>query len=148
MKSKFFYLFYLLTFLLLAFGVFMNGKNLVLPGWHTIVYKGFWFFVAPTAATSFVIAIIYNFFSYKNWPVKKGMIILHFIFWFLGLISILNLYSTLIFISPLTDEVSIGKVSILMADLSPIFIASSFLVFIFGIIKALYERSSSGESNS
>ena len=148
MNLKSFYLFYLLTFLLLAFGVYLNGKDLVLPGWHVTVYRGFWFFVQPTAATSFVSAVIYHLFNYKGKSVKTEIVIVHFILWVLGLAFIILLYKDFLFSYPDTTEITTGKDAELMVNLSSIFIIISFLVFIFGIVKSLKMQSNKSESNN
>lgn len=148
MKLKSFYLFYLLTFLLLAFGVYLNGKDLVLPGWHVKVYRGFWFFVNPTAATSFVFAVIYHLFNYKGKSVKTEIVIVHFILWVLGLAFIILLYKDFLFSYPDTTAITTGKDAKLMVNLSSIFIIVSFLVFIFGIVKSLKTQSNKSESNN
>ncbi len=148
MKLQPYYLFYLLTLLLIVFGIATKEKTFISPGWHTTIFIGYWFYVMPTASLSIVTAIIYNYFSYTNRPVKTGIIIIHFITVVLGLVFILNLYRTMLVSIPDTTAIAYGKSSLLMTVLAPVFLVTSLVIFITGLVKAHRARTSNRKYNS
>lgn len=139
MKFRSFYLFYLLTILLLVLGLLSKNSIIISPGWDTIIIEGYWAFFIPTAVCSLVTALIYHYWYNSGRPLPKTAF-LHFIVTIFGLIFSLNIYRLIIFMlfsgTPDTSAIAYGEGSILFILLGPIFLIASLIIFIIGLYRA------------
>jgi hypothetical protein len=132
-----FYLFYLLTILLLVSGLLTKDAEIITSSFNTTIIKGMWSFFIPAAVAALLTGLIYHYRFNSGRPVHKGTIILHFSLLCLGLLFSLNFYKLTIVLlsSGAPDTASITFNSLFFTLLGPGILILSLLVFIAGLIK-------------
>ena len=137
MTFRTFYLFYLLTILLLAFGLLTKDVEIINAGWHTTIINGIWSFFIPTSIGALLTGLIYHHGFNSGRPVRRRTIILHFILVTLGLFLSLNIYrlTTVLLSSGAPDTTTISTDSLIFIFLGPALLVASQIVFIIGLIK-------------
>jgi hypothetical protein len=140
MTFRTFYLFYLLTILLLVFGFLTKDVQIIATSWQTTIIKGTWTFFIPTAIGGLLTGFIYHYWFNSGRPVHKWTVILHFSLVTLGLLFSLNIYklATVILCLGVPDTCSLafGDNSLLFILLGPLLLIASLIIFIIGLAKA------------
>ncbi len=137
-----FYLFYLLTILLLVFGLLTKDVEIISAGWQTTIIKGMWTFFIPTAIGALLTGFIYHYWFNSGRPLRRQAVILHFSLVILGLIFTLNVYKlTTVLLSssaPDTSALVFSDNSLLFSLLGPVLLIVSLIVFIVRLVKTKY----------
>lgn len=138
MTFRTFYLFYLLTILLLVFGLLTKDVEMINAGWHTTIIKGMWSFFIPISIGALLTGSIYHYWFNSGRPVRKGPIILHFILVTLGVLFSLNTYrlTTVLLSSGAPGIAAIDTDSLILISLGPVLLLISLIVFIIGLVKS------------
>jgi hypothetical protein len=135
-----YYLFYLLTIVLLVFGFLTRDVQAVDTTWGTSVIHGMWSFFVPFAIGAFFVGAVYHFCSRAGRPVNGGIIIFHFVLVSAGLLFSYNIYrmSTVIISDAGADTYAVesAKVPFYMFLPGPVLLIASFVVFVFGLMRA------------
>lgn len=139
MKFRTFYLFYLLTILLLVLGLFTRNVETSVASWHQTTIRGMWPFFIPTSICSVLTALIYNYkFSFGR-PVANSTIILHLILVIFGLFLSVNFYWITMFLwnaGLLCSTAYAGGISAVSILLGPVLLIASLVVFFRGLNKS------------
>lgn len=138
MKFQAFYLFYLLTILILGFGLLTKDTEVVSAGWNTTIITGYWWLLLPTAVAILFEGLIYHYWFYRGRYGPTRTIVLHFIFVLLAMLFSYNAYQMVIDMqnqpAPMGGARNWYILSLLLAG--PLLILASIIVFVLGLIRA------------
>jgi hypothetical protein len=138
MTFRSFYLFYLLTVLLLVFGLLTKDVEIIAASRNSAIITGMWLFFTPTAIGALLTGFIYHYWFNLGRPVRRGTVILHFSLVTLGLFFSMNIYrlTSVLLSSVALDTTAISGDSLLFISLGPVLLIASLVVFIIGLVKA------------